>query len=82
MTVLQKEKFYTNNNVIKVFFSLILLNNMDLSSFAILQINTCTCNVMILCVYLCVCVMCVYVCVSVLYVYMCVLKYKSKSWNL
>ena len=44
---------------------------MDLSSFAILQINTSTSSVMILCV-------CVYlsVCVSMLYVYVCVLKYK------
>ena len=51
---------------------------MDLSSFAILQINTSTSSVMILCVCLCV-FECVYVCMSVLNVYVCVLKYKMKS---
>ena len=35
---------------------------MDLSSFAILQINTSTSSVMIVCV--CVCVLCVCVCVN------------------
>ena len=53
---------------------------MDLSSFAILQINTYTSSVMTL--WVCVCVY-VCVCMSMMYVYVCGLKYKRAdicSW--